>query len=720
MAFYWPVWLQGWSLPRGGGDLASFLWPSYRFASRTLWQGQIPLWNPHLYAGTPFAADNQMGLFYPVNWVAFLLGGPNLPYAALEGLVVFHTFWAGLGFYLFLRRLGHRAVGAWAGAVAFSLSDLFVTHLGNLNLNATASWLGWLLLALEGARRRSSWRAAGSAGLVLGLAALAGHGQIWLYLVLAGAVWAVVSTVLMRRPFPLAVMAIATVLAVGLAAVLLVPSYELLSQTARARFSWEESSRYALPLPALTGILWPDLWGRGPFFRASWERVEVGYAGAVTLVLALAALIGPWAFGRSAQSEDRPPLQPSLSLGVALLITGFGLALGRDLPFYRALTHLPGFQSMRAPARFVFIADAGLAILASYALTSLHKLRRALAAAAILGLIGLGALAAWAPVPLTERAVWGGAGIAAAIIAAGLLSATARRLPHVAALVLALLVSVELIAGGCTLEVDPVDPTADFFALPDVLTYLKRDPGFFRIDVAGGWPPDAALVHELYDMWGVYNPLTPASYAAYRWSIGARGDPLYDLLGVKYIVAPKGDPPGDERLIPVYDSSPSVDVYLNSGALPRVLLIHQAESAETFQEAWAFVHRPEFAPDREIVVEGGPPLSADPSGEPAHLALAAYDLHRVEVEVTTPQTGYLLLSDTWYPGWRAQVDDVAAPLYRADAAFRAVLVPPGEHRIRLDFRPFSWYIGLAVSVVTLGGLGWLAWHSSRPRFGTEE
>ena len=74
VAFFWQILLtpNTW-MPAGGGDLAPFIYPNYRFAAGYLSQGIIPLWNPHLYSGIPFAADIQSGLFYPVNLLLFLL-----------------------------------------------------------------------------------------------------------------------------------------------------------------------------------------------------------------------------------------------------------------------------------------------------------------------------------------------------------------------------------------------------------------------------------------------------------------------------------------------------------------------------------------------------------------------------------------------------------------------------------------------------------------------
>ena len=103
LAFTWPIFTPNYIIPQGGGDLVSFLWPNYRYAAQHLNlqslisnpQSLIPnlqslLWNPTLYSGTPFIADNQNGFFYPPNFLLFLLF-PDLP--TRDGtLVAFHLF----------------------------------------------------------------------------------------------------------------------------------------------------------------------------------------------------------------------------------------------------------------------------------------------------------------------------------------------------------------------------------------------------------------------------------------------------------------------------------------------------------------------------------------------------------------------------------------------------------------------------------------------------
>ena len=61
----------------------------------------------------------------------------------------------------------------------------------------------------------------------------------------------------------------------------------------------------------------------------------------------------------------------------------------------------------------------------------------------------------------------------------------------------------------------------------------------------------------------------------------------------------------------------------------------------------------------------------------------------------------LVISQAWYPGWRAYVDGQPAPLLRADYAIKAVPVPAGHHVVQLRFQSGSWARGLWLGLVGL-------------------
>lgn len=721
-AFFWPLLLAGQWIPRGGGDLVSFLWPTYRFAARSLRAGVVPLWNPHLYSGAPFVADNQSSVFYPVNLLTFALCGVLSPskggepsYAVMEGLAVFHIWLAGANMFALARGLGLRRPAALFGGIAFAFSDLFLTHIGNLNLNATAAWLPLLLLLTHRAltRRRAGW--AIGAGAVLATAALAGHGQMLLFLALTLVLYLLyrlaVDWLWGSREgghYRLALFALILVVGVGGAALTLLPAWEMAGHTGRGHLPYDEATRYSLPPQALIGLLAPGFYGRGPAgFWGPWDRVEVGYAGVATLVLAAFALVS-----RITHHDKGFPV----CFFAILTPLTFALAMGRYTPLYGLLyRYAPTFDQVRAPARLILLADLGLAALAAYGLDRLMRRESsrfaawagwgALLAGALLLAVGLPQARA-VPLERVQQAVTSVVAAAALLGVSGLLVWLAVR-RRWAVWLLPLLLAVDLIGLGSTLEAEPNDPTLGF-SHQDVVAFLRQDPNIFRIEATtGDWQPNAALAHGLYDIGGVYNPLELAPYQAYRWAVGERGAPLYNLLGIKYVLAGKGEPPGDERLVPVYTHNPQIDVYLNTTALPRAFLVYRSQVVSDHAAAWQAIHAPEFDPAQVVILEQGEPLAADPGDGEHHVSFTRYGLNEIELSVTTPVSAFLVLSDVYYPGWRATVDGAPVELLRADYAFRAVPLPPGVRVARIEFVSWPWRAGLAVSVVTW--LGVAAW-----------
>ncbi|RMG12259.1 MAG: hypothetical protein D6731_14195, partial [Planctomycetota bacterium] len=70
-------------------------------------------------------------------------------------------------------------------------------------------------------------------------------------------------------------------------------------------------------------------------------------------------------------------------------------------------------------------------------------------------------------------------------------------------------------------------------------------------------------------------------------------------------------------------------------------------------------------------------------------------------QVTAPAAGWLVVADVWYPGWRARVDGVPVPVLRADYLFRAVPVPAGRHQVTLTYRPWTFSLGLTITLLAL-------------------
>lgn len=706
LIFFWPLTFgRGW-VPAGGGDLVSFLWPTYSYAAQSLWSGRLPLWNPTLYAGAPFIADNQSGVFYPFNLLTFLLA-PGLPYPALEWLVAFHFWFAGVGLYVFMRLWLPPGSTRWAAlfaALAYMFSEVFITHIGNLNIVAVAAWLPWAFAVWHQAWQAFAthhYQAAITYGLLtggcVGLAALAGHAQMTL--VLAGALglyglWRWAQAALALRG--LLLLALPFAIAFGLSALSVLPAIELTQYTARARLDYAAAAEYSLPWAGLAGLVSPLIFGRGAAsFWGPWARVELGYLGVLPLFFAGLAL-AKTKFGQ-------------VAFFWALAVLGVLIALGEHTPFHQLLyTFIPGFAQLRVPARFILLTDFALAVLGGLGLAQLAVFswrQTALWGGALA--LGSGLLMALA-FGLTPNntahlpAFFWGLGIGLLLCGLAVLL-TWPRLRQFSAAGAALVLAVDLIGHGAWVEVEFNDPTQGFNH-PAVVAFLRAQPGPIRIDnVAGAWSPDAAARFGLEDISGISNPLALATYATYLNSVGPRGSARYNFLNAQFVIADKNRPPADASFIPVFNEDPQLDVYLNTNAGQRVSLVYSATVVADGEAAFGALFASGFDPATSVIAQGlAQPLPTPLTATGAsNLYYLDYRPEAFSLIALTPGPAYLVLSEVWYPGWRAWVNGVETPIFKANFAFRGLALPSvGEHHIEMRFEPMTWYVGLSLTIFT--------------------
>jgi hypothetical protein len=145
------------------------------------------------------------------------------------------------------------------------------------------------------------------------------------------------------------------------------------------------------------------------------------------------------------------------------------------------------------------------------------------------------------------------------------------------------------------------------------------------------------------------------------------------------------------------------------------MLVYAAEVQPDDALARQRLSAADLDPGAVAILAEEPPLSLGGGGQ-GTARLVERLPNRLAFEVETPADGLLLLSEVYYPGWRAEVDGQEAPILRADTVLRAVPVTAGVHRVEMDFRPWTAVAGLAIAVATLllVILG-LAWQRRRPR-----
>jgi uncharacterized membrane protein YfhO len=130
--------------------------------------------------------------------------------------------------------------------------------------------------------------------------------------------------------------------------------------------------------------------------------------------------------------------------------------------------------------------------------------------------------------------------------------------------------------------------------------------------------------------------------------------------------------------------------------------VHRGVVVHSADEAKAKISDPAFDPMTEAVFESAPPaLYDDPGRHSASAAVESYRLNEIRITAETDAPGYLVLSEIWYPGWKATVDGADAPVLQADWCLRAVPLAAGRHEVVLEFSPSSFRAGAWISSLSL-------------------
>ncbi|HEY47920.1 MAG: hypothetical protein AMJ88_00905 [Anaerolineae bacterium SM23_ 63] len=731
LILFGPMLLRGEALFWGTPLLQFVPWRESAF--QTLSQGYLPLWNPQLGMGAPLLANYQSALLYPPNYLLLITGtawGHGL-------LVALHLMWAGIGMVALTRHLGLGSLGQSVSALAYALSGYLVARGGFLSINAAAAWLPWILLTVDRLVKslemdgwsRDTVKATLWFSAALALQWLAGHAQTAWYTLVIACIWACWRTMrsggwngLKRIGVPLIA---AGMLAFIVSAVQLLPTVEYLLNSHRVS--------YLDPQFAMTYSFWPwrlldlflpglfgnpalgNYWGYGNY----WE--DAIYVGMLPLILALIAI---W---RGFRWKEQTSLVRFL-LGLAFV--AFIFALGKHTPLFPLLfRYVPTFNLFQAPTRWNLILIFVLALLAGIGAENLRAPTGRALYWTRLGTVGAAVVgfAAWIGSQLIE-------GVEPSFIRAFTVSGfwlfvagfIILKVPESLSwrwvAIVGLVVLADLVYAGFGLN--PSVPLSVFrgdSALRNIVVdehrvYIPSDVEYelkfkqthrfdtFNLDMDWRTVRDIGLPNT-----PILNGINSAN----------NFDPLLPNRFVVWIEMIE-ELPSDQRLnllalmdvgwLAVLDTGSDLGVRYE--AVPdaeRIRLVPEAVVVGSAAEALSSVSEPDFDPMRIVVLEDDavPSLPTGGGGEVVHIETS--DPGLVPLRVETIRGSWLLLSDTWYPGWSAELDGAKTRLYKADYLFRAVWVPPGKHSVEFRYRSPLFFFGAVLSVLgwlAMAGIGW--------------
>ena len=719
------------------------------FAAATLRAtGHFPQWNPYLFGGMPFVAAMHGDIFYPTFLLRMIL---PTDVAMTWGFII-HVFLAGFFTFLFLRASGFGFFGSLFGGVAYMMGGQVASlvspgHDGKLFISALFPLA--LLFLLRGIRdgKRWSW---GALAVVIGLAVLSPHPQLLQYLLLASAAYAIFLAVsgsrrkeitsrdaMIRLGFALGAVAIGGLMG----AIQYLPVREYVAWSPRAggladysiatSYAWPPSELFNAYLPQFTGML-SAYWGiSGIHFHSD-------YVGAVVLLMAGAAFSG-----FRTNTNRRHLWFWTITLVIATL-----WALGSHTPFYRIpYAIVPGTRYFRAPNSVWFVGSFAMAVLSAAGLD--RTLDRAVSRRYVFGWI------AFATVIVLLASTGILTSIAESVAGEQMVDrATANSLDLmigawrsfafvlVGAGVLLLMQRGKIgaaVAGWAITLIAAADlwsilrfywafaaPAAQLYASDPTIDYVNKQSQPARV-IAVGLAPlgfrdpnldgDGLMVHRVRSVLGYhgnqlgrYNQLIDKD-EGYREILNPN---VWHLVNAQFLLTDVKDPaqlfPGAALVAgPTKDAS-GATTYLfrlpgeNPYAWVTPILVKAPDKA-VLGTLWDQRFDPRRAGlfDSASAVTGAANVTVLPDPLPIKASVSHYEPGRVSIQLDlpAPRGSALMVSENYYPGWKATADSKPAVVARADMSLIGIELPEGARRIEISFTSPAYVTGKTITLLAL-------------------
>lgn len=720
------------ALSQAGTDLTSGEADGRVFLFEHLRHGDLPMWCPNLYSGTPFLPELQSGALYPLNF-------PLLPFSierAVNLHVWMHLALLGMGLCLWIRAMGRQPLACFcAGALGMFCGPVFLhIYAGHLTNIAAMAWAPWLLLGTELAARRRFSRGWAVGAFALGLQLQTGQAQYVYYTCIAVGIYSLVQLPWLKHRIRfLITMAAIVATAVALAAVQLLPGLVGLGQTARGGkgVGYEFASMFSFPPENLVTLLAPGFFG-DMTGHAYWGRC---YLWEMSLFFSvsglLLALVGIGAAGSATRRR--------LGLTAGLLLI---LALGSHTPLFQLLySYAPGFNSLRGNCKFIFPMILFVLAFVAHGIDALRRGEQERS----LGFVAAGAAAvcfvgglvisnlsntdAWRSLfafirdtresylpPqifasaefLTSAAGFSTQSLLVAAVAFGLASTILllklKPERRTAALVVLSIGEVLYFAWNARVTCD-LSEYRKATGVTEIQKYVAGQSSDKRVLQVS--EPNSVLYTGAQNIWG-YGAIPQRRYLEFMaWTQGVNPDettqyvdfrqldPLFSMLRLECALLPNGK---ELKVVPA-----------PTAPMDRLHLVSRYRVLPTRDAIFNFMRSKSFDPRVEVVLEKEPnpvPVESGTAGT-AKLTASANDWMEIEADIQSPCI--LLVTDPFAPSWK--VKPLAGSVQQgydvlpANYILRAIPLAAGHHKMRMEYVPAGFALGKWISVLGWLGLG---------------
>lgn len=688
-------------------DFPSFGLPLADYLGWSLSHGELPLWNPFNGCGTPYAAQWNTMVFYPPSWLFALFSPKNW----LSLFCLLHLFAAGVGMHRLVWRWTDSHLAAAAAGLSYALHGLLVNALMWPNNIAALACFPWLLLAVR--------HAIHAGGIAIVVAAWVATAQM-----LTGAPemtifsWflTIILIFLSKEPSTSHTQTVRRLLAVtglttALAAIQLLPFYELLSHSER----WGAGALNQWAADPAAWLRWVaplfDTYATpaGPRFQAGQSWTHSTYGGILPLLLGGAALSGR--------------RQRSAAVLVAIVVVSGFCAQNTQAGFPGILT---GWLPMRFPVKFLVFQALAFPLLAGLGMSALAgpdrpgpRHRSVAVGVGFTALLFL--IAAWCidglPVERVKPAwVSLASRLTIAMIFVALGFAFTRKSatsPMRTALGIALLATLAIDLGTHQQHLAPTVSRASV-QTPNESPLSTDSPDSIpptrtTMTARAVYQSLYAVAPSLEERWQLNTAGLAANFNLFTRTPKTGGffslNPgAVSLLEDMMYAGPNGLHRGLLELL----AASHIMTYTNQFAWATnptpVSLVHIG-AAPVFLDPDAtleFLRRPDYSPRGAVVLPESARSAITAAAAPdARAVISRFTPHEIALETESASPAIASISVTWYPCWKATIDGEETTLWPANHAFMALELPAGRHRVKLTYEDTHFEIGRAISCTSL-------------------
>lgn len=654
--------------------------------------GQIPLWNPLVFGGEPFLASSQSAIFYPLNLLYFLVSS-DLVFGYMFMLDIFLL---GTFTYFFAREIKLDKFSAIIASITMMFSGNITSKIlaGHIVIMDGIIWFPLLMYLYEKTINTKRFIFIIFSSIPISLMLFSGNVQIALYALLTASLY-----VIFRTKFnffkALSILSISVLIGFSISAIQIIPTLEFSKFSVRSSglsyqwasdFSFHPYQWLTLFLPHFFGypLITNTYWGINGNF---WELC--GYIGIFPIVLGIIAIL---------LKRNKYILFFSILAIFAIFFAAGRFSFVYPL-FYK---FVPGFNLFRAPARFLFIYSFSIAILAAFGcnilVSKLTKKNTKIIKIISSGLCIIAVLSFLIFILITINKVDIGKILQAHGYAIGnniqeivrlikkdivlfsilsfssaiLLFLRVKNILNIFAIKFLIIIIIIFNLWFFGLKFYETKSIKDVFKKTPEINIFKNDNSIYRVFDLDGKLLSLPGRNNIQSLTG-FESLYLTYYRDFLWQVGNHSDTPYEtlfsiydiknyeilkLLNVKYIISNKKLSDPNIQKLQNIDS-----LYMIKNTRPRAYI----DYPHGFQE----------------------------------IKIDKYSPNQIKLHTSLPQQGLLVLSEIWYPGWRAFDNGKELTINKTHSIFRSVNLNKGKHRVEFIFDPDTYKVGKIISILSI-------------------